>query len=265
MKSTSPSYLVMFTVLACVLLVGCDVGGAAKPVLTPTAAPEPGVGLVLKLVPFDGVDAVTPEVQEQARKVMEARARELGVSNPVVRSEEPDLLIVELRGGDNTDNVKEGLARTGLLEIVSSGDTPLMEGEVIITSEGAPTFDEGAPRSLNEYQTIITGRDLAPDRISYHTDPTTGQPQVAFGLNEEGAGRFGEFTAQNIGKYMPIVLDKSVISSPQIQGAIPNADGVITGLTEEEARRLVAILKAGSMPTRIELIETQQLGTSTNP
>ncbi|MDQ3927681.1 MAG: protein translocase subunit SecD, partial [Chloroflexota bacterium] len=69
----------------------------------------------------------------------------------------------------------------------------------------------------------------------------------------------------HIGTYAPLVLDKKVISTPLIQAPIPNGEMVTTGLSEPRARELVAILKAGALPTRLELVETQQLGTSTNP
>jgi preprotein translocase subunit SecD len=151
------------------------------------------------------------------------------------------------------------------MEIVDSGDEPLPEGAIVVTSEGGPTFEEGAPQSLKTYQTLLTSREIVQDKVAYTTNAMTGQPEVRFGLNEEGAQKFAEHTAAGIGKYVPVLLDKRVISSPQIQGAIPNGEGVITGLNEVEARWLVAILKAGVLPTRLELIETQQLGTSTNP
>jgi preprotein translocase subunit SecD len=226
---------------------------------------EPGAALILKMVPFDADQAVTPDVQEQARHVIETRAREMGIANPLVRAEEPDLLIVELRGKDNTEGNSRELARSGFLEIVDGGDVPLPEGTIVVTSEGAPTFEEGAPRDLTMYQTLVTARAIVQDKVTLKFNQSTGQPEVEFALNEEGTRVFADFTANNTGKYMPILLDKKVISSPQIQGAIPLGAGVITGLNEAEAKSLVAILKAGALPTRLELVETQQLGTATNP
>jgi protein-export membrane protein SecD len=219
----------------------------------------------MKMVPLDADQAVTTDVQEQARHVIEARAREMGVANPVVRAEEPDLLIVELRGKDNTEDNSRELTRNGFLEIIDGGDIPLPEGTIVVTSEGAPTFEEDAPQDLKTYQTLITGREIVQDKVTYKTSEFTGQPEVNFALDEEGTRVFADFTTNNIGKYMPILLDKQVISSPLIQGAIPSGEGIITGLTEDEARRLVAILRAGALPTRLELVETQQLGTATNP
>lgn len=262
MKTKLPGYLVL-PMLLLVLLAGCDAGPPPSP--TPNVPLEPGAALIMKMVPFDADQAVTSDVQEQARRVIEARAREMGVANPVVRAEEPDLLIVELRGQDNTEDNSRELTRNGLLEIVDGGDVPLLEGTTVVTSEGAPTFEEGTPQGLKTYQTLITGREIVQDKVTYKTNEFTGRPEVNFALNEEGARVFADFTANNITKYMPILLDKQVISSPQIQGAIPSGEGIITGLTEDEARRLVAILRAGALPTRLELVETQQLGTTTNP
>jgi preprotein translocase subunit SecD len=253
------------SILLLIVLTACNVGPPASPTPTPKTPLEPGEALILKMVPLDADQAITPDVQEQARRVMEARAREMGVANAVVRAEEPDLLIVELRGKDNTQDNGRELTRNGFLEIVDGGDQPLAEGAIVVTSEGAPTFEEGAPQDLKTYRTLITGREIVQDKVTYKTNELTGQPEVNFALNEEGARVLADFTASNIGKYMPILLDKTVISSPQIQGAIPSGEGLITGLNEAEARRLVAILRAGALPTRLELVETQQLGTATNP
>ena len=264
MRTKLPGYLAM-PIFLLIMLTACNAGPPTSPTPTPKVPLEPGAALILKMVPLDADQAVTPDVQEQARSVMEARAREMGVANPVVRAEEPDLLIVELRGKDNTEDNSRDLARNGFLEIVDGSDQPLAEGAIVVTSEGAPTFEEGAPQDLKTYQTLVTGREIVQDKVTYKTNDLTGQPEVNFALDEEGARVFADFTASNIGKYMPILLDKRVISSPQIQSAIPAGEGVITGLSDAEARHLVAILKAGTLPTRLELIETQQLGTATNP
>ncbi|HYP39102.1 MAG TPA: hypothetical protein VEX13_01980, partial [Chloroflexia bacterium] len=92
MKTKLPGYLAL-PILLLVLLAGCDAGPPPTP--TSTVPLEPGSAFIMKMVPFDADQAVTPDVQEQARRVIEARAREMGVANPVVRAEEPDLLIVE--------------------------------------------------------------------------------------------------------------------------------------------------------------------------
>jgi preprotein translocase subunit SecD len=217
------------------------------------------------MVPFDAEQAITPDVQEQARGVMEARAREMGLTNFAVRSEEPDLLIVELRGESDSDETRRALVQNGFLEIVDSGSESIPEGTIIVTSEGGPTFEEGAPQSLKAYPVVVTGRDIAPDRVTSRMDELTGQPIVTLGLNEQGTKKFADYTAANVGNYMAVAIDKRVLSSPSIQAPIPSGDGGITGLTEPQARQLVAILRAGLMPTKLELIETQQLGTSTNP
>ncbi|MDQ3707026.1 MAG: hypothetical protein M3437_17740 [Chloroflexota bacterium] len=268
MRPKLPGCLILVVLLAGTLLAGCDAAGSPAPVAptaTPAAPLEPGVALILRMVPFDAEQAVTPELQEQAHSVMEARAREMGVTNLAVRSEEPDLLIVELRGESDSEETRRALVQNGFLEIVDSGSEPLPEGTIIVTSEGGPTSEEGAPQSLNPYQTIFTSREILHDKVVQEADPVTGQPIVTFALNEEGARKFADHTAANVGMYAPVVVDKQVISSPRIESTISDGAGMISGLTEAEAQRLVAVLRAGALPTRLELIETQQLGTSTNP
>jgi len=72
----------------------------------------------------------------------------------------------------------------------------------------------------------MTGADLKSVNV---TTDRTNNYQVAFELNSEGAQIFKDFTSQNVGKILAIVLDKRVISAPRINSAIPDGKGVITG------------------------------------
>jgi preprotein translocase subunit SecD len=93
-------------------------------------------------------------------------------------------------------------------------------------------------------------------------DPTTGRPQVLFVLKGDGPNKLAEHTSANVGKFMPIVLDKRVISSPQIEGAITGGQGVITGLTLEEARRLAIQLRSGALPLNLRLLESRKISAT---
>ncbi|GAG55186.1 unnamed protein product, partial [marine sediment metagenome] len=59
----------------------------------------------------------------------------------------------------------------------------------------------------------MTGADLKSVQVV--TGPT-GEYQVSFELSPNGAGVFGDFTTNNIGKMLAIVLDKEIISAPTI-------------------------------------------------
>jgi preprotein translocase subunit SecD len=55
---------------------------------------------------------------------------------------------------------------------------------------------------------------------------------------------------------MSIVIDKQVVSSPVINGAI-SGQGIIEGVPPEEVPDLVAVLKAGALPVPIMLVESR--------
>ena len=260
-----------------------------------------GLQLVLQAEPRNPNSPVTEEQLQAARDILERRANGTGAAEPVVQTAQGNRILVELPGIENLEQATNIIQQTAFLEIVSSGDTPLVEGTLICTSEGCPssaqlepvatptaavqptattvitgtqavtattaagtsTTPQATPTpALPTYNTIITGDQIDGNRVLMQFDPTTGQPQVAFGLKDDGPRIFGDFTQNNIGKYMPIVLDKEVISSPQIQGAIPNGDGVITGLSADEARALALQLRYGALPVSLTPIESRKISAT---
>jgi protein-export membrane protein SecD len=85
---------------------------------------------------------------------------------------------------------------------------------------------------------------------------------VAFEMNPDSAQIFGEYTRQNIGRFLTIVLDKRVISSPRINAAISDS-GVIEGnFSIEEAQNLALQLQYGSLPIPLRIESTRQIGAT---
>ncbi|HEY0068387.1 MAG TPA: protein translocase subunit SecD [Chloroflexia bacterium] len=133
------------------------------------------------------------------------------------------------------------------------------------TSAGTSTTatPEPAPTPPTEtYKTIVTGDQIDGSKVLVQFNPTTGQPEVSFTLKGDGPKVFGDFTQANIGKYMPILLDKKVISSPRIIGAIIGGQGQITGLSADEARRLALQLKYGALPVSLRPIESRKISAT---
>ena len=68
-------------------------------------------------------------------------------------------------------------------------------------------------------------------------------------------------TSQNIGKPFAIVLDKRIISAPNIRSAITGGSGIITGhFTEESAHELALLLKSGALPAPLNVVEQHTVG-----
>jgi preprotein translocase subunit SecD len=104
----------------------------------------------------------------------------------------------------------------------------------------------------------MTGQDLAS--VSVATDDLGGY-QISFSLTSDGASIFADHTAANVGKYLTILLDKQVVSSPRIQSEIPSGEGTITGnFTFEYANEVAQLLRYGSLPVPLKIVETRIVG-----
>jgi preprotein translocase subunit SecD len=92
------------------------------------------------------------------------------------------------------------------------------------------------------------------------TTGNTGMNQVVgFELQSDAAGRFFQYTSSHIGQPMSIVIDKEVISSPVINGAI-STQGIIEGVQPTEVNDLVIQLKAGALAVPLEVIQSRTVG-----
>jgi len=88
---------------------------------------------------------------------------------------------------------------------------------------------------------------------------SVGEIAVGFELKGAGSNKFYDFTSTHIGQPMAIVVDKTVISSPQINAAI-SSSGQITGVSAQEARDLVIQLKAGALNVPLKVVQSRTVG-----
>jgi preprotein translocase subunit SecD len=117
------------------------------------------------------------------------------------------------------------------------------------------------PTPSKIWHTVIKGDELDGSKVSVQFD-SSNQPQVAFTLKGDGPRKFDEFTRNNIGKYMPILLDKKVISAPVIQGAIIGGSGVINNIGLADARVLAQQLKYGALPVSLTIQSERKISAT---
>ena len=108
---------------------------------------------------------------------------------------------------------------------------------------------------------IITGEFLTD--ANPNTDPIEGN-LVQFTMNNEGARRFRTETARHIKDYMAIVLDQRVMGRPPVIQSAIGANGQITmgGKDLQAAQDLALVLRAGSLPVPLKVVEIRQIGAS---
>ena len=119
--------------------------------------------------------------------------------------------------------------------------------------------------------TEITGSDIM-DAYVGRGSGISSSPVVFLKFSALGSKRFADVTGANVGKRMAIVLDDVVESAPNIESKISGGEASITmggGRSYEEifteAQQLALILKSGSVPATIKIIEERQVGSTLGP
>lgn len=215
-------------------------------------------------------EPVTAEQMQTVRRIIEDRVNGFGVAESTVQIEGESRLVVELPGFDQVDQAIDLIQGTALLEFIDTGNLSLDPGTCVRTSlnegdpspcelEGGRTITQVQASPARSYDTVITGDGLA----NAAADSRNGTLFVVnFELKEDAAAIFGRHTADNIGNFLTIVLDKRVISSPRINAAISD-QGIIEGnFTPEEAQSLALQLRYGSLPIPMQIAGTRQVGAT---
>jgi preprotein translocase subunit SecD len=205
----------------------------------------------------------TPEAVDAAMRVIENRIDQLGVTEPTIQRQGSRRIIVELPGIQDPERAIALIGKTALLEFVDTQTTQLPQGARWSADGKTVTLPPGTgpTRTLNlPKKVILTGADLADAQASF--DQNTNEPIVSFQFKGKGAKTFEDFTGANVGKYLTIVLDNEVISSPVIRDRITGGRGQISGGFKgiTEARDLAVLLRGGALPIPVEVVENRTVG-----
>lgn len=202
----------------------------------------------------------TAEDVDAAMRVIESRIDQLGLVEPNLQRQGSRRIIVELPGIQDPERAISLIGKTALLEFVATGTTPLPRGARWSADGKMVQVPEARPPLSIQKKVILTGADLQDAQASF--DQNTSQPIVNFQFKGSAAKTFEDFTAANVGRYLTIVLDNEVISSPVIRDRIPGGRGQISGGYRDlnEARDLAVLLRGGALPIPVEVIERRSVG-----
>jgi preprotein translocase subunit SecD len=108
---------------------------------------------------------------------------------------------------------------------------------------------------------FMTGESLV--NATAGRDPQFNLTIVQFELNRRGGRIFDNFTGANIGNRIAIVLDKEVYSAPVVNSRIGARGQIELGQSSlQEANDLALVLRAGSLPAPLKVIEERTIGPS---
>lgn len=218
-----------------------------------------GDGLV-RLAPTDAASAARlHELVEDSVAMIEQRLKDADIKLASVQRDGTDRIRIFIPGMMEPDRVTAIFATKvkvsfRLIDISMSAEQ---------AQSGTPPAGTEVLLGFKDERPYLVAKDSAldGDDISYAGPGLatgTKDPIASFRFNGRGTRRFAHVTEENIGKPFAIVLDGKVISAPVIREPITGGSGQISGsFTLEEASSVAMLLRAGSLPGHLALVEQQ--------
>ena len=208
----------------------------------------------------------------QALETMRNRVDQFGVSEPTLQRQSGNRILIQLPGIKDPDRAISLLGKTARLEFKMVAEQANVQDA--IAGKLPPGTQLLYERNVNpstgvvtetplvvETKTVLTG-DLLSD-ANVRIDTRFNEPYVSIDFNAVGAKRFDQLTAANVGKRMAIVLDNTIYSAPVIRERISGGSAQISGsFTSQDATDLAIVLRAGSLPAPVKILENRTVGPS---
>jgi preprotein translocase subunit SecD len=209
---------------------------------------------------------VSGDTAAKAKHIIDLRLFSMSdIKEPIVQTQGQDRIIVELPGVKDPERVTGILKSTARLEfrLVPERYTCAGAGENDYTmwQDSQTNQMVAEARVLSESPVEFTGSDLKPNAAVVPSD-SPGKFEVRFEIKEARKRDFAEFTRNNVGRIMSIVLDGETKMAPVIRSEIPGT-GVISGdMDAQEAGDLRLLLNAGALPVPLEIVENRQVSAT---
>ncbi len=223
-----------------------------------------GMHLLLKVDMSKLSDKAKVDAADRAVEVIRNRIDEFGVRETSIQRQGEDEIVVQLPGVTDRGRAIDIIGKTALLEfkIVSTDSDKIkqaIEGNLPEGYELKYAQEDNEPLLL-EKQAVLTGDALSNAAVRFDQSQFN-EPLVGLEFNAEGAKKFAEITAANVGKRLAIVLDGKVQSAPRIREAIPSGQAVIQGRFDiQQAQDLAIILRVGALPAPMYIEEERTVG-----
>ncbi|MDD4258513.1 MAG: protein translocase subunit SecD [Sphaerochaetaceae bacterium] len=228
------------------------------------------------------------ELLEEDRVILNERIDQFGVTEPDIRVQGSDQLLIEIPGAADPERVNSFLKGKGSLtfqmvdqELTTqlktyyaenpgekfTGTGQLKQPDFLPAGRIVAGYYVNDPYGLDDLEDVVVlHEDIGLDGMHItdaipSTNPVTGQPTVNFQLDATGAVIFHRLTSDNINELMAVVQDGKVKAMATITQAI-RGDVQITGFSTQEAADLSIVLKTAALPIELTVVSQQAVGAS---
>lgn len=230
---------------------------------------------------------------DSSLKVIRDRVDKLGVTQPIVVKQGRDAIRVQIPGEKDPRAVVKNIIKPAFLEFRGVHVDPNNRDDQQRYHDDSANYIDIKTGKAQPGKQIPPGYEPKPT-VTQHTDLQSGKVtssttymlvkhkaemngsmlkdawvtinqaslqagsmiQVSLTFSHEGANRFAAVTKEYVNKPLAILLDGVVYSAPNVRGVISEGNCVIEGnFSQEEARDLSLILKAGALPAELVTME----------
>lgn len=191
------------------------VRGLARPVTSVTAAgatdldvTTDGDMVVIRLSDAAKL-AADDQTLRQSLEVVRSRIDEVGTREPTIQRQGAKRILIQVPGIGSAEELKTIIGTTAqltfhpVLSRNASENTRPGAGRILVPSKDERNDDGSPVYYILEEAAVVTGEDLVDSQPAFDDN---GGPAVGFRFGPSGARRFGDYTAENIGKPFAIVL-----------------------------------------------------------
>ncbi len=203
--------------------------------------------------------------QEQALRTIRNRIDQFGVAEPDIRKQQDYRIQIQLPGISDPRRAVALIGQTARLDFhIVRTDVDPTRAILPADAMALPMIEknaEGKTVMLALDKTpVLTGEDVVDARPGFDQ---TNAAYVMLNFNARGAAIFERVTGENVGRQLAIVLDGKVYSAPNINERIAGGRASISGrFSTEEAQDLAVVLRAGSLPAPVTVLEERTVGPS---
>ena len=227
--------------------------------------------LVVRMKPAE-VKALRANAVGQGVETIRNRIDQFGVREPQITAEGDDRIVVQLPGLKDQQRAIELVGKTALLEFklvdesmsaeeAQRGAMPEDSQVLYQKAQDPQTGRVTRTPMLLKKRTLLTGDTIKSAKVIFGN--RAGGANVNISFDSRGAKAFDRITGENVKRRLAIVLDDTVYSAPVIQERISGGEALISGtFTPDEASDLAIVLRAGSLPAPVKVIQNVSVGPS---
>ncbi len=202
---------------------------------------------------------------DRSVEIIAERARNLGIARAGVQRDGADRIVIELPEVTDASRLVAMLGARAQLELrlvdAAMSAEQALKTTIPLDDDVLYGMKDKTPYLVSR-QVAVSGADIVDASASF---AGRGEPAVSFRFAARGARAFAEATRENVGRQLAIVLDDAVISAPIIREPILGGSGMINGnFTPREANDLAVLLRSGTLPLRLDVVDQQSVAPQTN-